>query len=185
MAPATEHRFREEPLPQAVVLDADFVVNVLHEGEEYHRDCLRFAVRLLRNNVSVVYTQLLRLEFLSGWQNAMRRRGVPSELLQQKRLLENPAEDRRAMYELGDEFFSDFLTLFNRYEVRLSAKLQRRARSYMAKYNLKPMDACLIASAFQTEVLHVASLDKDFRRVDGVHLWNDHIPTRRLARRQR
>ena len=54
MAPATDHNFREEPLPQAVVLDADFVVNVLHEGEEYHKDCLRFAVRLLRDNVSVV-----------------------------------------------------------------------------------------------------------------------------------
>ena len=185
MTPAIEHGFLEEPLPEAVVLDADFVISVLHEGEEYHQNCVDFAARLFEEDVPVVHSQLLRLEFMSAWQKVVRRHGVPETILPwQGRLLTDPLEERSALYKLGDEFLSDFLSLFERYEVRLSARLQDRSRSLMATYNLKPMDACLVACAFQTEVVHIASLDADLRKVDGLHLWNDHIPAKRQARRR-
>ncbi len=179
MAPATQHGFDEEPLPDAVVLDADFVVSVLHEGEEFHEECTAFAGRLFRGSVPIVYSQLLRLEFLSGWRSAMNRRGFPPGLVRQGRLIADPQSQREALYRLGDEFLLDFLRLFDRYEVRLSARLQDRALGFMGRFNLKPMDACLVACAFQSDVPHIASLDRDFRRVDDVHLWNDHIPSRR------
>ncbi|MEX0786140.1 MAG: type II toxin-antitoxin system VapC family toxin [Dehalococcoidia bacterium] len=186
MAPAVEHRFTEEPLPQAVVLDADFVVSVLHEGEEFHKDCAQFAARLLEGSASIIYTQLLRLEFMSAWQSAIRRRGIPDAMRpRQGRLFGSIEGDRDDLYKLGDDFLADFLSRFNRYEVRLSATLQNNARRLMASYNLRPMDACLVAGAFQTGVQHVASLDRDFRRVDDIDLWNGHVPARRQAKRRR
>lgn len=183
--PATEHRFNKTPLPRAIFLDADFVVSVLHESEQFHRDCSAFAYRLLRSRVVVLHTQLLRLEFLSGWQSAIRRRGIPRDLLPQQRLWRQPEDERAALYEIGDGFLLDFLNAFERYEVRLSARLQERARRAMADYNLKPMDACLVASSFQVGVPDIASLDARFRRVEGIRLWNDRIPQRRQAARHR
>ncbi|MBI4570643.1 MAG: type II toxin-antitoxin system VapC family toxin [Chloroflexi bacterium] len=185
MAPAAEHNFNETPLPTALVLDADFVVNVLHEREEFHKECARFAGALLDGDVTIVYTQLLRLEFLSGWQNAVRRRGIPAGLLPaQARLMPDAQADLGVLYGVADRILADFLSLFDQYEVRLSAKLQDGARAHMARYNLKPLDACLIAAAFQVDVPHVASLDGRFRRVGGIHLWNHHIPERRQTRRR-
>ena len=52
MAPARERMFDEEPLPTAVVLDSDFVINVLHENEEFHAECMEFAYRLVDANVN-------------------------------------------------------------------------------------------------------------------------------------
>ncbi len=184
MAAATEHRFSEEPLPQAVVLDADFVVNVLHEREEFHKDCTVFASRLFDENVPIVYTQLLRLEFMSGWQKAVTRGGIPANMLRDLNV-SDPGDDLVRLYKLGDEYLSVFLSLYGRYEVRLSARLQDQARRYMAEYNLRPMDACLVASAHRTGIHDLASLDADFRRVGWLHLWNDHIPARRKAARRR
>lgn len=184
MAPAIEHLFSEEPLPAAVVLDADFVVSVLHEGEEFHADCLRFATRLFEEGVPIIYCQLLRLEFLSGWQAAIKRRGIPLDLMREARRSQRSRPDHERLYRLGDRYLASFLQMFDRYEVRLSARLQDLARRFMAEYGLKPMDACLVASAVRAGVSDIASLDRDFRPVDDIHLWNDHIPTRRRAARR-
>ena len=58
--------FDEEPLPSAVVFDCDFVINVLHENEDFHEECARFAGRLFDQGVGIVYSNLLRLEFWQG-----------------------------------------------------------------------------------------------------------------------
>ena len=81
MAPAREHMFDEEPLPEAVVLDTSFVVTVLHENEDFHHECLAFARRLVAADVRAVYTNLLRLEFWHGWSRAVRRWGLPPPLI--------------------------------------------------------------------------------------------------------
>jgi predicted nucleic acid-binding protein len=167
--------FDEEPLPQAVVLDTSFVVNVLHENEDYHAPCLRFAERLLGADVIVVYSALLRLEFWHGWARAVRLRGVPQEMLQQPRLVPDPGLDRSRAYSTGDRFLKDFLRLFRRYEVRIGVRLLDRALSLMERYNLTSHDACVLAIAFYTDVLDVGSLDRKFRRVDGIQLWNNHL----------
>lgn len=180
--------FRMNHCPWAVVLDADFVIHILHEGEEFHEECAAFAERLIDADVTIVHTQLLRLEFLNGWRDAIIRRGIPHDLVALAlggRSIADPAAERDALYRLGDEYLSFFLSRFNRFDVRLSARLQDRARRLMARYNLKSLDACVVAAAFQTNVTSIASLDRRFRRVDDIHLWNDHIPARRQAARRR
>ena len=80
MAPGQEHMFDEEPLPTAVVLDSDFVINVLHENEEFHAECMEFAYRLIDASVIVVYSNLLRVDFWHGWRSAVNAKGLPPEV---------------------------------------------------------------------------------------------------------
>jgi len=185
MAPAQEHTFDEEPLPQAVVFDCDFVINVLHENEDFHEECARFAGRLLEGGVGVVYSNLLRVDFWQGWRRAVNLRGLPAEIGGEPVRIRDAARQREEWYQLGDEYLKLFLGLYDRYEVRVGPRLLDRAVKLMGRYNLGSHDACLAAIAFHTDVLDIVSLDKDFQRVDGIHLWNNDIPGRRRAGRRR
>ena len=185
MAGATEHGFAEEPLPRAVALDADFVISVLNEAEDYHRHCLRFATRLSASGTAIVCSPVLRLEVLHGWQKAINAGGITVELLQQRPLVPDPVHIRGLLLQFGEDALSSFLASFKQYEVRLSAPLFAETREIMARYGLKPMDACFLAAAVRIGVTDIVSLDSDFRKVDGIHLWNDHVPARRQAARRR
>jgi predicted nucleic acid-binding protein len=184
MALAQEHAFDEEPLPSAVVLDSDFVINVLHENEEFHEECKEFAQRLSENDVVVVYSNLLRVDFWHGWRRAVNARGLPPEVASQPVLLTDPGAERERWYRHGDDYLKTLLSLYDRYEVRIGSRLLDRALRLMARYNLKSHDACVAAIAFHTEVTDIVSLDKDFLRIDGLHVWNNRIPARRAARRR-
>src|SRR5574338_238052 len=100
------------------------------------------------------------------------------------RLWDDEASRMAEVYKVAQQFLDDFLELFTRYEVRLSNPLQRRAQRFMATYRLKPMDACLAAIASQLDLPALASLDHAFERVDGLELWNHHVPEKRRRRRQ-
>jgi len=184
MAPAQEHGFDEEPLPTAVVLDSDFVISVLHENEEFHAECMDFAYRLRDNNVIVVYSNLLRVDFWQGWRRAVNARGLPPEVASQPMLVTDPAAERERWYRHGDDYLKSLLSLFDRYEVRIGTRLLDRALRLMARYNLKSHDACVAAVAIHTEVADVVSLDRDFLRIESLHMWNNGIPGRRAARRR-
>jgi predicted nucleic acid-binding protein len=183
--PAVEHAFDEAALPEAAVLDADFVINVLYETEEFHDECASFARRFGRADGLVVYTPLLRLEVLAGWRNAIRRRGVPTSLMRQSRMWADPTQERRFLFDEAERLLSAFLNEFRRYEIRLSRSVYRNVRLVMADHDLKPMDALLVASAREYGNIPVVSLDSDLTRVDELELWNNHVPARRRAARAR
>jgi predicted nucleic acid-binding protein len=164
LAPSAQHDFDEEPLPQAVVLDSDFVISVLHENEEFHEVCVAFAARLRSGNVRVVHTPLLRVDFWNGWRQALRRRGVPIEATQG---LEGrgQATGHLSSYRGGDRLLMDFLSSFAAYELELSEGLLDEALNLIARYNLRPHDGCLAATAFYSGVNAIVSLDGDFINV--------------------
>ncbi|HEU4758934.1 MAG TPA: PIN domain-containing protein [Dehalococcoidia bacterium] len=176
--------FDEEPLPPAVVLDSDFVINVLHENEDYHDECMAFAGRLFDASVPIVYSNLLRVDFWHGWRRAVNAKGVPLEIASAPMLMDDAAAQRERWFQRGDEYLKTFLALFDRYEVRVGTRLLDRALRLMARYNLRSHDACVAAMAFHAEVLDVVSLDADFLRVDDLHVWNNGVPARRAAKRR-
>jgi len=185
MVPALEHRFTEEPLPLAVVLDSDFVINVLHENEEFHAECFQFAGRLLDADTVIVYSNLLRIEFWNGWRSAVDHRGLPPEIAAEPPLLPDPVAERQRLYRVGDRYLRDFLRLFKRREVKVGARLLDTALALIGHYNLKSLDACVAACALHSGVPHIASLDQGFLKVDGIELWNNGVPGRRERRRRR
>jgi predicted nucleic acid-binding protein len=183
--PAVERGFRTRRLPELVALDADFVVNVAITTEEFHRPCLSFSDRLRVDGVRIVFSPLLRLEFLQAWRKALNRGAMATMIARQGRLWDDPVEERQEYFARAERLFESFIDQFSRVEVRLDQRLQRETREQMAQHNLNSMDACLLATALRAGTDHIVSLDSDFRRVDGIDLWNDNIPAKRQAARRR
>ena len=56
-------------------------------------------------------------------------------------------------------------------EIDLTSAIAQRALQYVEQYNLDTHDAAHWASAEEAGVMDLASFDRGFRRVDGLHLW--------------
>jgi predicted nucleic acid-binding protein len=184
---ATQHDFDDDDAvyPDAVLLDADFVVNVLHEGEDYHKVCLAFAEELLTNHIVLITTPLLKIEFFAGWRSAVHRGGIPETERRQAQLWEDEDTERARAFAMGSTLIDGFLRQFDQYEVRLTKSLQRHAMNLMTDYNLKPLDAWLVAAGRRVEVPDLVSLDHAMTKIDRLELWNHHIPDKRKAKHQR
>jgi predicted nucleic acid-binding protein len=60
-------------------------------------------------------------------------------------------------------------------EIALTPAIRAAAIDLIAEYNLNTHDAVHLASAREAGVVNLASLDRGYRRVDGLHLWNDRV----------
>jgi hypothetical protein len=64
---------------------------------------------------------------------------------------------------------------FEWYEIPVTPATRAAACKLVVEYNLGGQDAIHLACAAEEGVDNIASLDKDFRRVNGLVLWNDQI----------
>lgn len=122
--------------------DSDFVISVLHENEEFHESCVAFATRLRGNDVRLVYTPLLRIDFWNGWRQAVRRRGLTRDLTGDIEETADERAQREAIFRRGDRLLNDFLASFDTYRLDLSAELLDESLALIARYNLRPHDGC-------------------------------------------
>lgn len=67
---------------------------------------------------------------------------------------------------------NELLASFRLRRVAISRRLMRAAASLVATFNLKAHDALVVAIAREIGVPHIVSFDRDFRRVDGIELWD-------------
>ena len=158
-------------------------MSVLHDDEDFHSECLNFARRLQSAGSGLVYSNLLRLEFWQAWRRATARRGLPSYSISEPDWQPPASPSRTDVYQIGDRFLRDFLRNYNVWEISIGSRLLDGALQLMGRYNLKSHDACVAALAFQSGFTDIVSLDRDFRRLDGVRLWNNGIPGRRAEHR--
>jgi predicted nucleic acid-binding protein len=90
------------------------------------------------------------------------------------RWADDPAVRRR--YVLSHVAALDgMLSQVNKVEVGINAVVRQRAVALMVQFNLGSQDAIHLASAYVAGVRDLASFDRHFRRVDGLHLWNDKL----------
>ena len=82
------------------------------------------------------------------------------------------ATDRISAFRKADDALNDLLTSFLRRRLAINRPLMRVASSLVATFNLKAHDALVVAVAYALGVPHIASFDRDFRRVDGIELWD-------------
>jgi predicted nucleic acid-binding protein len=67
------------------------------------------------------------------------------------------------------------LVQFGWTEIPLTRAVRQLATRNIVRYNLGPHDAVHLASATEAGITNFASLDRGYRRVEGLHLWNDRI----------
>ena len=77
--------------------------------------------------------------------------------------------------------FETLLAAFTWYEIPVTTVEREQACALVTQYNLGGQDAIHLACAATEGINDFASLDKDYRRVDDLILWNDRIhgPPRR------
>ncbi len=73
---------------------------------------------------------------------------------------------------MADKLLADFLSAFACQEIAITKPLMLAASRLVANYDLSAHDALVVAVARELSVPHIASFDRDFRRLDGMELWD-------------
>lgn len=166
--PAKRHSFDENRLPETIVADSSFLFDaVMETGAGRHERAMSFARRLRASNCIVVYSSLIFLEAPQCWRR-MYARGA----LLPDRIESDLTGNRINAFRKADDALNDLLTSFLRRRVAINRPLLRVASRLVATFNLKAHDALVVAVAHALGVPHIASFDRDFRRVDGIELWD-------------
>lgn len=174
--PATEHAF-SEPAPAGLYLDTDILISCLVESQPDHERCRAFLDRLAQEGATAVYVSSLTwLELAHVVCKQGFRDQIPDAMQQQYQLDRWQERAIRERY-LGSllEGFDQLLSAFNWGEVPIVSALRREALGYMMAYRRDPHDAAHVAAARSIGVADLASLDRAYRRVDDLELWNDRI----------
>jgi predicted nucleic acid-binding protein len=166
--PANRHLFSDNPLPTEIVVDSSFLFHALIDDMRSgcHAPARDFAERLRRENVTLVYSSLVYLEAPQCW----KRLHALGALVPTRRGAD-PVSDRTNAFAEADSALHTFLAAFNRREVPVTKNLIKSASIYVAEYNLGSHDAISIAIS-RSGVPDVAAIDRDFKRVDGIELWD-------------
>jgi predicted nucleic acid-binding protein len=173
---AIEHAFSEAP-PRELYLDTDFIIGCLERSDPHHARCAEFMDRIASTaRTMLCISSLSWLEFIHTITRERFREIVSDEVRQQFRLdrWEEPAVRRAYIAHLTSSF-EVLLSQCDWAEVSLTPEIRADAVDVIATYNLNTHDAVHLATMRDVGVVSLASLDRGFRRVDGLHLWNDQI----------
>ena len=72
----------------------------------------------------------------------------------------------------ADLALQTFLASYNTQRMVVTRRLLRLASTEVAKHNLRSHDAAIIAILRDTGITDLVAIDKDFRRVDNLELWD-------------
>jgi predicted nucleic acid-binding protein len=189
-----------DSLPGALILDTSFAVKILNQNDAEHNRARALYGRLLREGTVCGYLEhIFNLEFWWAWQRAVgelsdsRLERLASEIReaatgQLELRVESPAvrrtaaERRENLLRLGDDLLAMHMSFLSTTKLRVTKRLMESAREIIIKTGLKSMDAVAVAAAFALsedsgEYPSIATMDKDFRRIAGLHAWG--LRTRR------
>jgi predicted nucleic acid-binding protein len=166
--PANRHLFTDTPLPTEIVVDSSFVFHALiDDGRSgFHIPARDFAERLRVANATLIYSSLIFLEAPQCWKRLYNARALVPSLRGA-----DLASDRSNAFTEANTALQMFLSAFNRKEVRVTKSLMKNATALVAEFNLGSHDAIAIAIS-RTGVPDVAAIDRGFKNVDGIELWD-------------
>lgn len=166
--PAVRHAFSDDPLPSVIVADSSFIFHALFDDRQgYHLPARRFAERLRQANTSLVYSSLIFLEAPQCWRRLYKR-----GLLFPARGGIDITPNRLNAFAESDSALENFLAAFNQRQINISRALMRQASAMAARYDLQSHDALVVALARDIGVANLAAIDRGFRVVDGLELWD-------------
>ncbi|MGH7813025.1 MAG: type II toxin-antitoxin system VapC family toxin [Candidatus Binataceae bacterium] len=166
--PAIRHAFTDEPVPRVIVADSSFIFHALFDDRQgYHLPARRFAERLRKANSLFVYSSLVFLEAPQCWRRLYRR-----GLLSPSQGSIDATTNRLNAFAESDATLEEFLAGFNKRRANISRSLLRKASVMAARYDLQSHDALVVALARDIGVSDLAAIDRGFRVVDGLELWD-------------
>lgn len=173
---ATFRDFDYPDLPEALLLDTDFVIRAMRHGQPYHRCCARFARRLQQKPQPVIiYSSLLEIEF---WQAALHielktllGRGWHAELQRNPTVIRRVHPRIEAAWQAASELLdrSD-----DRLLVEMTPAIRQDALRFMGCCALQSADAIHLATASFLGVQDITTFDRHF----------DHAPHLVIRRRR-
>lgn len=174
--PAAERRFTALA-PQRLYIDTDIFVNYLFTGQPYHERCRLFLRRLMEAGLTTLYlSSLVWNEFIHTIRRESFRAALTADIDKSFDLARWEAPFVRERYlSFYHEALDDILDNFDWFEVPFDGQVRTEAFRLIVQYNLGSQDAVHLASANLAGVLDLASFDRQFRRIDGLYLWNDLI----------
>jgi predicted nucleic acid-binding protein len=174
VTPASEKSFAQDDPPELILFDSSFVVATLVAGERHHSACLEFATRLQSAGSLIVYSSILKVEYLNTWRKFIERGLLPPEPSGQLQLNLGVPGERPHWFRVAERLLTRFLAQFPRREVRVNRRVLKSMVSLMGTFNLRSLDAIQVASALDVHCRDIVSLDDDFKRVNEIRLWLPH-----------
>jgi predicted nucleic acid-binding protein len=169
--PATRHAFTEFP-PRSLYLDTNFVLAHLVSTYDYHPAAVRFLAALAASAITTLYVSALSwIEFAHVVCASDFRANLPTRVQQRFQLVDwHQPESRDDYLDVWLAGMTGLLAPFPWYEIGVT-DVRVHALQLMTAFNLDGLDATHIACAQAVGVSDIVSFDRDFRRVDGLHLW--------------
>ena len=82
------------------------------------------------------------------------------------------AADRMNAFTEADTKLEQFWAAFNPHRVDITRSLMRSGSAFAASYDLNSHDALVVAILSDLGVPNLVAMDKDFRPVDPLELWD-------------
>lgn len=175
--PATEHRFSDTP-PRFLYLDNDFVLTYFVATRPYHLRCKAFLERVQSIGLTTLcVSPLLWIEYAHTVRRDDFRAALPQATrghFRFERWQHDPSV-RGAWFAHALAELDGFLSEFEVEQIEFTEEVRVLALEYMDTHNLGGHDAVHVASAKLAGVSDLASFDRGYRRIDGLHLWNDRV----------
>jgi predicted nucleic acid-binding protein len=170
-------------VPDEVVLDTSFVVDALIVSQPLHGSCLAFLLRLVEAETSITFSRLLEIELYEAtFQLALKERH-PRDW----RRFRHDGRARPRANRLLADVSSSWQTVLEYvdYERVDIAQVADRIPDLMTRYALASYDAIHVATAIESEIRGVVTLDAGFAAVPASELTLYVDPSRLAACRAR
>ena len=152
-----------------VYLDTSVVIAAVVPGILFSRGSIDFCNRLISQQTTVYFSQILRLELTEAVRKVATIPGrAPAGLRQHFRLddWERDPSVRREWFQFGvqefDALFSQFAEV---YELPFDRSIWLRSVEIMAERQLRSHDAVHLATAYEYRLTCFATTDDEFRKV--------------------
>lgn len=173
--PAIDHSF-VDPTPKELYVDTDILVSYLVRSEPHHARCRFLLIHAAEGGTRLAISSLTWLEFVNVVTRENFRSRLPAKMkagVEGRRW--NSSRVRRDYIRFFLTALDDLLGQFDWSEITLTPAVRTLAIQFVIDYNLRPLDAAHLASVRSAGIMHIASLDESYRRVDDLHVWNDQI----------
>jgi len=163
------------PLPDDIYLDTSFAVAAIVRGSRHSTACTAFCAQLISHGARVYFSQLLRLELAEAIRRlATKTEDLPADLRRDYQLDAWGTDFlvRQRWMDFGVRQFDDLLDRFaEAFELPIKTRTWRSGVSAMVDHQLRAYDAIHLATAREYHIGHLATADRDDRKIADLHVW--------------